>query len=174
MQLNEPFSCSCNIESIFLEYSILSSSVLAQALRLSQAKTQAQWLRLSDRDSEPGLTLKSRRPNLIFHWNGSKRSRSLVWSKSMPFLKGGRHLWTHFSQSFSDKNEEFLCSSERKFPEFSKTPPTFLHRSLLMASTAVWTLINLFFGTPCIFILLTFKAASILLSLYQIQIGNQV
>ena len=54
----------------------------------------------------------------------------------MPFLKGGRHLWTHFSQSFSDKNEEFLCSSERKFPEVFKTHPTFVSNPLLMPSMA--------------------------------------
>ena len=69
----------------------------------------------------------------------------------MLFLKGGRHLWTHFSQSFSDKNEEFLCSSERKFPELFKTHPTFVYSPLLVPSTVVWTLIHLFFGTPCIF-----------------------
>ena len=67
----------------------------------------------------------------------------------MPFLKGGRHLWPHFSQSFSDKNEEFLCSSERKFPEFCKTHPTFVSRPLLVPSMAHQTLSSIFFGTPC-------------------------
>ena len=70
----------------------------------------------------------------------------------MPFLKGGRHLWPHFSQSFSDKNEEFLCSSERKFPEFCKTHPTFVSRPLLVASMARQTLSSVFFGTPCIYL----------------------
>ena len=54
----------------------------------------------------------------------------------MPFLKRGRHLWTHFSQSFSDKNEGFLCSSERKFPELFKTHPTFVYSLLLVPSVA--------------------------------------
>ena len=39
---------------------------LTQALRHS-GQTQAQWLRLSDRDSEPGLTLKSCRPPPTTH-----------------------------------------------------------------------------------------------------------
>ena len=67
----------------------------------------------------------------------------------MPFLKGGRHLWTHFSQTFSDKNEEFLCSSERKFPELFKTHPPFVYCPLLVHSMACQTLITVFFGTPC-------------------------
>ena len=66
----------------------------------------------------------------------------------MPFLKGGRHLWTHFSQSFSDKNEEFLCSSERKFPEFCKTHPTFVSSPLLVPSMACQSQKCVFFGTP--------------------------
>ena len=65
------------------------------------------------------------------------------------FSQGGRHLWPHFSQSFSDKNEEFLCSSERKFPEFCKTHPTFVSRPLLVPSMAHQTLSSVFFGTPC-------------------------
>ena len=68
----------------------------------------------------------------------------------MPFLKGGWRLWPHFSQTFSDKNEEFLCSSERKFPEFFKTHPTFVSRPLLVPSMAHQTLSSVFFGTPCI------------------------
>ena len=67
----------------------------------------------------------------------------------MTFLKGGRHLWTQFSQSFSDKNEEFLCSSERKFPELFKTHPTFVYSAHLVASIACQTLTGVFFGTPC-------------------------
>ena len=67
----------------------------------------------------------------------------------MPFLKGGRHLWTHFSQSFSDKNEEFLCSSERKFPELFKTHPTFVYSPLLVPSMACQTQRGVFFETPC-------------------------
>ena len=66
----------------------------------------------------------------------------------MPFLKGGRHLWTHFSQSFSDKNEEFLCSSERKFPELFKTHPTFVYSPLLVPSKACQTQRGVFFRHP--------------------------
>ena len=68
----------------------------------------------------------------------------------MPFLKGGRHLWTHFSQLFSDKNEEFLCPSERKFPELFKTHPTFVYSPLLVPSMACQTQRGVFFETPCI------------------------
>ena len=42
-----------------------------------------------------------------------------------------------------------MCSSERKFPEFCKTHPTFVSRPLLVASTARQTLSSVFFGTPC-------------------------
>ena len=69
----------------------------------------------------------------------------------MPFLKGGRHLWTHFSQLFSDKNEEFLCPSERKFPELFKTHPTFVYSPLLVPSMACQTQRGVFFETPCIY-----------------------
>ena len=69
----------------------------------------------------------------------------------MPFLKGGRHLWTHFSQTFSDKNEEFLCSSERKFPEVFKTHPTFVYCPLLVPSMVCETLITVFLGHPVVY-----------------------
>ena len=68
----------------------------------------------------------------------------------MPFLRGGRHLWTHFSQSFFDKNEEFLCLSERKFPELFQTHPTFVYSPLLGPSMACQTQTGVFFETPCI------------------------
>ena len=63
----------------------------------------------------------------------------------MLFLKGGRHLWTPFSQSFSDKNEKFLCSSERKFPELFKTHPTFVYSPFLVPSMAFQTQRGVFF-----------------------------
>ena len=66
----------------------------------------------------------------------------------MPFLKGGRHLWTNFSQSFSNKNEEFLCSLERKLPEFCKTHPTFVSSPLLVPSTACQSQKCVFLGHP--------------------------
>ena len=68
----------------------------------------------------------------------------------MPFYHGGRHLWPHFSQSFSVKNGKFLCSSERKFPEVFKTHQAFVYCPLLMPSMAHQTQNCVFFGTPCI------------------------
>ena len=65
--------------------------------------------------------------------------------------QGGRHLWTQFSQSFIDKNEEFLCLSERKFPELFKTHPTFVYSAHVVPSRACQTLTGVFFGTPCRF-----------------------
>ena len=47
------------------------------------------------------------------------------------FSGGGSHVWPCFSQPFFHKNGEFLCSLERKFPEFSKTHPTFFLSLLL-------------------------------------------
>ena len=69
----------------------------------------------------------------------------------MPFLRGGRYLWTHFSQSFFDKNEKFLCSSERKFPEVFKTHTTFVSSPLQRPSMAHQKQNCVFFGTPCIY-----------------------
>ena len=66
------------------------------------------------------------------------------------FSRGGRDVWPCFSQLFFHKNVESLCSSDRKFPEFFKTHKTFVFSSLLMPSTALWTLILIFLGTPCI------------------------
>ena len=72
----------------------------------------------------------------------------MKWEKKKKIF---RHLWTHFSQSFSDKNEEFLCSSERKFPELFKTHPTFVYSPLLGPSMACQTQRGVFFETPCMF-----------------------
>ena len=57
----------------------------------------------------------------------------------MYFLRGSRQLWPHCSQPFFPKKVMFLCSFDRKFPEFSKTHPTFVSSTLLLS----------FFGTPC-------------------------
>ena len=57
--------------------------------------------------------------------------------------------WMGLVVKFSDKNEEFLCSSEREFPKFFKTHPTFVSRPLLVPSMAHQTLSSVFFGTPC-------------------------
>ena len=69
--------------------------------------------------------------------------------KKVPiFFRGGSHIWPRFSRVFFLKNVEFLCSLERKFPEFFKTHPTFVFSSLLKPSTARQTLITLFLGHP--------------------------
>ena len=54
-----------------------------------------------------------------------------------------------FLSCFFCKNGNFLCSLERKFPDFFKTHPTFVFSPILMPSMACQTLIPLFFGTPC-------------------------
>ena len=74
-----------------------------------------------------------------------QRKTSSGWSTIMPFCKGGRHIWPHFSQAFSGKDEEFLWSSDRKFPEFFKTHPTFVSSPLLVPSMARQTLNCVFF-----------------------------
>ena len=47
---------------------------------------------------------------------------------------------------------KFLYSLERKYPEFSKTLPTFIHSSLLVPATN--TIKGFSLGTPCILIIL--------------------
>ena len=42
-----------------------------------------------------------------------------------------------FLGRFFDKNEEFLCSSDGKFPEFFKTHPTFVISPILMPFMAI-------------------------------------
>ena len=81
-------------------------------------------------------------------WEQKKTIFSVI--QSIPFLKGGWHLWTHFFQSFSDKNEVFLCSSERIFSELFKTHPTFVYSPLLVPSMDCQTQRGVFFETPCI------------------------
>ena len=76
---------------------------------------------------------------------------STEWSWIMPLFWGGNHVWPRFYQLFYHQNGEFLCSLERKFPEFFKTHPTFVFSPLLMPSMACQTLIPLFFWTPCNF-----------------------
>ena len=85
--------------------------------------------------------------NLVFEIGAKENIFRMIHNHA--FSQGGWRLWPHFSQTFSDKNEEFLCSSERKFPEFCKTHPTFVSRPLLVASMAHQTLSSVFFGTPC-------------------------
>ena len=65
------------------------------------------------------------------------------------FFEGGSHVWPRFSQLFFLEIVEFLYSLERKYPEFSETPPTFIPSSFLIPSMTVWTLNTVFFGTPC-------------------------
>ena len=57
--------------------------------------------------------------------------------------------YQNFLSLFFHKIGEFLCSLEWKKTEFFNPPPTFVFSPLLMPSTACWTLIGLFLGTPC-------------------------
>ena len=82
-------------------------------------------------------------------WEQKEKIFSVI--QKLAFLKGGQHLWTKFSQSFIDKNEEFLCLSERKFSELFKTHPTFVYSAHVVPSRACQTLTGVFFGTPCTF-----------------------
>ena len=60
-----------------------------------------------------------------------------VTSDNAIFSRGGSHVWPQFSQLFFNKIGEFLCSLERKFPEFSKTLPTFVLSKILVPSMAL-------------------------------------
>ena len=74
-----------------------------------------------------------------------------VTSDNAIFSREGSHVWPQFSQLFFNKIGEFLCLLERKFPEFSKTLPTFVFCPILSGSLyGPKTRIPLFFGTPCI------------------------
>ena len=57
------------------------------------------------------------------NWKNNLRKKPFSW-------EGGSHVWPRFSQPFFHKNGEFLCSLERKFPEFFKTYPTFVFSPL--------------------------------------------
>ena len=74
------------------------------------------------------------------------------------FYGQGSQLWAFISQTFFGKNIKFLCSLDWKFPEFSKTHPTFICSSLFKASRSLWTQKSVFFGTPCrLFVQFTIK-----------------
>ena len=47
-----------------------------------------------------------------------------------------------------DRRQEFLCPSERKFPELFKTHPTFVYSAHLVPSMACQTLTGVFLGHP--------------------------
>ena len=65
------------------------------------------------------------------------------------FLRGGRHLWTNFSQPFFHNIIMFLCLLKRKFPELFKTHPTFFSRAPLKAKMSTSTKITLLWEKPC-------------------------
>ena len=52
-----------------------------------------------------------------------------------------------FLRHFLTKNKEFLCSSERKFPELFKTHPTFVYSPHLVPSMACQTQRGVFLDT---------------------------
>ena len=77
-------------------------------------KTQmyGQWFKL------PWIKRKQRtKMNKTFH---------SVLLRNVIFFRVGRQLWPPFSQAFFPKLGMFLCSLDWKFPEFSKTHPTFV------------------------------------------------
>ena len=95
--------------------------------------------------------LRKMRSDMATHpWNNRSPEIILFW--------GGSHVWPYFSLTVFHKNGEFLCSLERKKPELSKTHPTFVFRPLLVRFMAYWTRITVFFGTPCISNLGSYKS----------------
>ena len=98
--------------------------------------------------------------NSYFLWKNGWEKRGQRWLPPLKklenfriwvfgfFFWGGSHLWPCFSRPFFHINWEFLCSLDRKFPEFFKTHPTFVFSSLLVPTIAHWTRIPVFLGHP--------------------------
>ena len=55
----------------------------------------------------------------------------------MQFYDEGSQLWAFLSQAILGKNTKFLCSLDRKFPEFFKTHPTFICSLFMKASRSI-------------------------------------
>ena len=68
------------------------------------------------------------------------------------FLRKGCQLWTQISQLLIGQIEKFWCLSDREFPEFFKTHPTFLPNPFQSRVIAKKLLSCVFFGTPCRYI----------------------
>ena len=74
----------------------------------------------------------------------------IMWAvNSADFRRGGWQLQTSFSQSFLLQFWKSQCPSSSKYPEFSKTPPTFAFWMILKVIMAVFPLNTIFFETPC-------------------------
>ena len=79
---------------------------------------------------------------------GQRRDLYSVTLDNAIFWWGGSHVWPHFSQLFFLKIGEFLYSSERKYPEFSKTPQ-FLSIAHFWCPLWPFERGSPFFWTPC-------------------------
>ena len=74
----------------------------------------------------------------------------IVSSEFCQFLEGGWQLQASFSQSILLQFWKSQCPSGSKYPEFSKTPPTFVFWMILKVVMAIFPRNDIFFGTPCI------------------------
>ena len=70
--------------------------------------------------------------------------------KIQEFLWKGCQLWTQISQLLIGQIEKFLCLSDREFPEFFKTHPTFVPSHFQSGVISKMPRTCVFFGTPCI------------------------
>ena len=77
-------------------------------------------------------------------------NESVLWNKNSDhFWKGGWQLYASFSQSFFLQFLKSQCPFGSKYPEFSKTPPTFAFWMSLRVVMAIFPRNDIFFGTPC-------------------------
>ena len=60
------------------------------------------------------------------------------------FFRWGYHLWTQFSQLIIGQIGKFLCLSDRKFPEFFETPPTFISKTFYGFLEFLWSFRNFY------------------------------
>ena len=77
-------------------------------------------------------------------------NESVLWNKNSDhFWKGGWQLYASFSQSFFLQFLKSQCPFGSKYPEFSKTPPTFAFWMSLRVVMAIFPRNDIFFGTLC-------------------------
>ena len=68
------------------------------------------------------------------------------------FLRKGCHFQTQISQLLIGQIEKFWCLSDREFPEFFKTHPTFVPSHFQSGVISKMPRTCVFFGTPCIYL----------------------
>ena len=83
---------------------------------------------------------------------GTSKDCILRAENSDHFWRGGWQLYASFSQSFLLQFWKSQCPFGSKYPEFSKTPPTFAFWMSLRVVMAIFPLNDIFFGTLCIHI----------------------